>query len=202
MTEPKPDDREKRPWWQTLPGVLTAIAGLVTAITGLVVALNQLGVGFGTEAAPTATASSVAEPPASSAGPDATDVLETTAGAPYTVTFPGGTRARVGDAVYDIVGARVGRGNPGELALTLSIRMTNDGRYDANFWDRSFRLLVEGRARAPVGGLNELVAARSTEEGPVEFVVPETARQLTLLVGEEEREAVRIPIALRPKSTG
>ena len=30
-------------WWQTLPGVLTAIAGTVTAVAGFVVALNQAG---------------------------------------------------------------------------------------------------------------------------------------------------------------
>lgn len=30
-------------WWQTLPGILTAIAATITAITGLVAALNQTG---------------------------------------------------------------------------------------------------------------------------------------------------------------
>ena len=30
-------------WWQTIPGVLTAIAGIITAVTGLIVALNQSG---------------------------------------------------------------------------------------------------------------------------------------------------------------
>src|SRR5262245_41920021 len=33
---PKPQS-----WWQTLPGVLTAVAGIITAATGLIVALNQ-----------------------------------------------------------------------------------------------------------------------------------------------------------------
>lgn len=31
-------------WWQTLPGILTAVAGIMTASTGLIVALNQAGV--------------------------------------------------------------------------------------------------------------------------------------------------------------
>ena len=36
---------EQRPisWWQTLPGILTAVAATLTAVTGLVVALNQTG---------------------------------------------------------------------------------------------------------------------------------------------------------------
>jgi hypothetical protein len=36
--EPKPQS-----WWQTLPGILTAMAGIITAIAGLVVALHQAG---------------------------------------------------------------------------------------------------------------------------------------------------------------
>jgi hypothetical protein len=35
---PKPQS-----WWQTLPGVLTAVATIITAATGLIVALNQAG---------------------------------------------------------------------------------------------------------------------------------------------------------------
>jgi len=31
-------------WWQTLPGILTAVAALITAVTGLLAALNQAGV--------------------------------------------------------------------------------------------------------------------------------------------------------------
>jgi len=31
-------------WWQTLPGILTAVAAIITAATGLIVALNQAGV--------------------------------------------------------------------------------------------------------------------------------------------------------------
>lgn len=38
------DGRSDRSWWQTLPGVLTAVAALVTAITGLIVGLSQAGI--------------------------------------------------------------------------------------------------------------------------------------------------------------
>jgi hypothetical protein len=31
-------------WWQTAPGILTAVTGIITALTGLVVALHQMGV--------------------------------------------------------------------------------------------------------------------------------------------------------------
>ncbi len=36
-------------WWQTLPGILTAVATFITASTGLIVALNNMGV-FSNEA--------------------------------------------------------------------------------------------------------------------------------------------------------
>jgi len=33
--------KESKSWWQTILGILTAMAGLITAITGLIVALCQ-----------------------------------------------------------------------------------------------------------------------------------------------------------------
>lgn len=35
------DDGPRGSWWQTLPGVLTAVAGVLSAVTGLVVALRD-----------------------------------------------------------------------------------------------------------------------------------------------------------------
>ncbi|HBP89131.1 MAG TPA: hypothetical protein DD706_15700 [Nitrospiraceae bacterium] len=34
---------KKQSWWQTLPGVLTAVATVITAMTGLIVGLQQAG---------------------------------------------------------------------------------------------------------------------------------------------------------------
>lgn len=51
-------------WWQTLPGLLTAVAGIITATAGLIVALNQAGV-FSSEskpASPTPTSTAVVSP--------------------------------------------------------------------------------------------------------------------------------------------
>jgi hypothetical protein len=115
--------------------------------------------------------------------------------AAYRVTFPAGTRARVGDAVYEILSARATGDNPGEVALDLSVRMTNNGRFAANFWDASFRLVVDGVSRAPTSGLDEIVDGRSAKEGTVSFVVPAAARRLVLRVGE--RDTVGLPVALR-----
>lgn len=47
-----PDEPSKsHSWWQTLPGILTAVAAILTASTGLIVALNNIGV-FSRESKP------------------------------------------------------------------------------------------------------------------------------------------------------
>jgi hypothetical protein len=40
MTE---EPSKSQTWWQTLPGILTAVAATITALTGLIVALHQSG---------------------------------------------------------------------------------------------------------------------------------------------------------------
>jgi hypothetical protein len=37
------DGSKTQSWWQTFPGMLTAVAALITALTGLLVALHQAG---------------------------------------------------------------------------------------------------------------------------------------------------------------
>ena len=44
-------DLKPHSWWQTIPGILTAIAAVLTAVTGLIVALNR-----GDESKPTSVA--------------------------------------------------------------------------------------------------------------------------------------------------
>lgn len=39
-----PRESDSTSWWQTLPGVLTAVAGLITAVAGLLAVLLQTGV--------------------------------------------------------------------------------------------------------------------------------------------------------------
>ncbi|HEV2717355.1 MAG TPA: hypothetical protein VGU64_18960, partial [Terriglobales bacterium] len=33
-------EQSKGPWWQTVPGLLTATGGIITAVTGLILALH------------------------------------------------------------------------------------------------------------------------------------------------------------------
>jgi hypothetical protein len=68
------DDR-RQSWWQTLPGVLTAVAGVLTAVTGLYIAVVQ-----NREDEAKTSPPAVAEAPARSAAPASSEPVP--AGAP------------------------------------------------------------------------------------------------------------------------
>jgi hypothetical protein len=40
----KKDKPQSPSWWQTLPGITTAMGAIITAFTGLLIALNQAGI--------------------------------------------------------------------------------------------------------------------------------------------------------------
>lgn len=39
-----PEEQERKTWWQTVPGILTAAAGIITALTAFIAALHQAGI--------------------------------------------------------------------------------------------------------------------------------------------------------------
>ena len=51
-----PEEGKPQSWFQTLPGILTAIGATLSAITGLILALNQAGLLGGSKATPAASA--------------------------------------------------------------------------------------------------------------------------------------------------
>jgi hypothetical protein len=66
--------------------------------------------------------------------------------------------------------------------------MMNHDRFDANFWDQSFRLSVNGVPMAPDSGLNELVSAESAQGGTVLFVIPHGTTDGTLKITPRRRK--------------
>ena len=183
---------EATSWWRTLPGMLTATAGLVSAITGLVVAVQQLRPAH--SGTPTATVA--AQPPASA--PSETPTVAAGAAA-MRVSFPAGTTVTANHGLrFDVLSADTSVDNPGRLALAVHVKMTNPGQYDANFWNRSFRLRVGSDTSAPTNFLNDIVPGGTTKVGEVDFVLDAGTRQATLLVGDDPSTAVALPLSLRP----
>jgi len=115
---------------------------------------------------------------------------------PFPMTLAAGSEARVGDITYRVLSASIARRNMEQLSLTLEVRATNRRTAPTNFWDRSFRLEVDGVPRAPVGGLNEVLAGGSAVKGEVLFVFDDTVETLVLLLGDD-KDKTRVPLDLR-----
>lgn len=191
---------ESKSWWQTLPGLLTAGAAIITAITGLLVAVNQAGLFRHSRQHPVQVQSKTEGSAGSSdAGVGASAVAGVSGAGPSSrqLMVPGNAEARTGQVVFKLLSARVDAYSPDEVSLRFMIRMTNNDRFDANFWAASFRLSVGGSLQAPANDLDELVSAHSSKEGEVEFVIPANTAAAGLQMGEVGEGKATIPIHLQ-----
>ena len=184
---------ENESWWQTLPGIVTAIAGAITAVGGLLLTLNQIGwIGGSSD-----VATSTEQPAATTASSGGSAASRPSA---YTAEFSAGTEARVrsnrADGVYTILGAQVEDRNTGTLVLKLNVRLTNVGQLDIAFSTDYFRLLVDDVPRPPTSSLIDAVDRQSAKEAVIEFDLPATARSVVLLIDNGEDRA-RLPLTLK-----
>ena len=186
-------------WWETLPGILTATAAILTVVGGLIVAFHQAGFFDRTSQKAPQVQNETLKPQRATEStiPSATKSPPSASTAPYIVTLPAVTEVRMGENVYKILAVRLDRYAPGKLSLKFDVRMSNNGRYGANFWGASFRLLVDGVPRAPDTFLDELVESHSAKEGVVEFVIPDTVNDVRLQVGEVGEGKPALPIPLK-----
>ena len=77
--------------------------------------------------------------------------------------------------LYTLFSANVTPLGNGTSELRLRVQFANYTLYDANAWDASFRLVINGQTLAPTGGLNEVVPGRSLRNFFVTFTIPATA---------------------------
>jgi len=178
-------------WWRTLPGMFTAAATLISAITGLVVAIQQLRPTSNHQPTPTPAETSAATLPSAQTRASGASRRSVRVGR---VSFPAGRRVEINGLRYDILTATTSVSNPGERTLTLRVKMTNPGAYDANFWNQTFRLRVGSDIRAPTSFLDDLVHGGTTDTGEIDFTLASSIRNATLLVGDEPSKAIALPI--------
>src|SRR5215469_4683438 len=158
---------DSKSWWQTLPGLLTALAAVITAVTGLLVAVHQAG-WFNHASTPSPSVQTTDPTPSKTASPSSTSATQSPVTS-HSLTLPQTTQIRHDTAVYQLLAARVEPYSPGKVSLRLNVRMTNNNRYDANFWAASFRLSSNGTLIAPNSDLDELVASNSSKDAEIEF---------------------------------
>ena len=209
------DAENPKSWWQTLPGIITGLTAIVTALAGLVVAIQQTGwLGPGTQtppsrppattpappaSAPPATPAPASAPPAPGAAPPSASrgasAPATAARAPVPVALPALRDYRFSGATITLLKGEVVPRTTESDELRFRLRMMNHDRFDKNFWDQSFRLILDGVPIAPESGLNELVPGESAKDGDVFFVIPRgtAAVHLRIRIGEKDTE---IPLDL------
>ena len=110
---------------------------------------------------------------------------------------------RVGPLVFNLDGARLehfGDAVPPQaetLAVSFKIRVENAGqKYGAVVSADLFRLLVDGVPLAPTRSPVEAVAFQASLEGEVVFVMPGTATNVILQVGNIAIETAKVPVDL------
>lgn len=182
-------------WWQTVPGVLTGLAAIITAMTGLIVALNRTGT-RSEDVKPASVSVSGSARPASAAA-SRTPAPVRGAGGAQPIALPALNRVRLagGAAVVTILSAEVEPIDVDRRSLKFSVRYMNGGRYPANFWSASYRLIVADVPRAPINSLNEVVDGDSAKEGEVIFEVPVSVKDVVLQISAGD-ERGRIPFTL------
>lgn len=208
------DEGKSGSWWQTLPGVITSITAAVTALAGLIVAVKQTG-WLDSQPPPAAPTAAPASAPAAAPAPPAPAAREAArpalpapasvpapaAAAPHAIPLPALRDYKLGPpgvkATFTLLKVEMSPQTAEKDALRIRLRMLNHDRYDKNFWDRLFRLLVDGVPLAPEGGLNELVPGESAKEGDVLFVVPRGTAAARLRITYYE-DSTEIPLDLKP----
>ena len=103
-------------------------------------------------------------------------------------------------AIYTILAVASEARRPGVFGLRVRMRMLVQDRYDANFWDDRFRLLVDGQPLEPDSRLNEVVGGDAAKDADITFEVPETARALVLHVQNNAKDSADVPLKLGPQS--
>jgi hypothetical protein len=116
-------------------------------------------------------------------------------GAAVAIDVPGaGSEISHGDLIYTVLAGSVQR-RGASMRVWLRVRASNEGFGDANLWDDSFRLLVDGQTVRASGGLNEILERRSIRQVVVRFDVPVVSSAGRLQVSHQEQSA-ELPLDL------
>jgi hypothetical protein len=104
--------------------------------------------------------------------------------------------SKIRKSTYTVLALTPEPGGPAGWRLRIRMRLSSaSGSGGMNFWDSSFRLLIDGVPRAPDSRLNEIVDSGSSKDGDVTFDVPNGTQTLALRV-LHYNEAADLPLTL------
>lgn len=190
------EEEKSKSWWQTLPGFIASLTAATTAAAGLLVALKQVGwIGSPQPPASPAPQQQQSSQGGGASSPAPAAPVAAPAPASHPVTLPDLREYKLGPATYTLLSATLSPQTAEKDALRIQVRMLNNNTYDANFWDKEFRLILDGAPMAPESNLNELVAARSAKDGTVMFVIPRGTASVNLQIDYADQQTL-IPLTL------
>lgn len=196
-------------WWQTAPGVLTAIAALITATGGFLIVLNQIGCFDKTVHKDNATIQTPIESKEtkqsntenkinseklnsndSTAGP--TNSGQVKLSLPDDMNF-GSIRIKFLDLTRD-------KYSTDNSSLKIKFRLYNEGTGYATFDYYLFRLLFDGQMLSPEKTAQGYVDPKSSKDNEVLFVFPDSIEDADLQINYtyDEKLTTKIPINLNP----
>jgi len=183
------------------------LAALITAVGGLLIAFHQVTsrneVDATSKRATIAGQPNAASPSGGASSPSTNAVSNGAGSSGTTVELPlpviNEVKLDGGNTVVKILKAELQPFNAEKRALKFTVRHTNNGRYDANFWSSSYRLLVDDVPQAPTNFLDELVPSGSAKVGEVIFEIPLSVNQVILQVSSGD-EKTRIPVPISTTS--
>jgi hypothetical protein len=190
-------------WWTTLPGILTGLAAVLTAVSGLMIAFHQVSGRDDAQGTAKKTTSGgqayVRESGAGSASSSTANASNSVASsaAKVELPLPAIREAKLdgGNTVINILKVELQPFNAEKRALKFTVRHTNNGRYEANFWSNSYRLLVDDIPQAPTNLLDELVPGDSAKVGEVIFEIPLTVEQVVLQISSgNDKTRITVPL--------
>ena len=170
---------------------------MITAVGGLFIAFHQTRPAVVDKAAPLPASSTQSQGSAAPGSPPSAAPGNTASPAAMNIALPAISEVKIddGDTVIRILKIELEPYNAENKSLKFTLRFTNNRKYDSNFWQRSFRLLVEGVPQAPVNSLNEVVSSNSAKIGEVVFEIPMATSQAVFQISGAN-DKTEIPVAL------
>jgi hypothetical protein len=161
---------------------------LFAGVLGAVLVGLSLYLSTGARAPDTTTAST------NSAGTQ--PATATPSSAAYPIALSAGQVVKGEERTYTILKIELDKHGIDQLALTFTVRMLNEGKYPANFWNANFRLLADGVPLEPFNMLDEVVDGNAAKDGAVSFAFPADTKQVVLQIDRFGADAPGLPIAL------
>lgn len=176
-------------FWQTAPGLITAIAALLTAVGGCVALFTTnprlLELVLRPSATPLSLTASVPAGAVPAASASTTSATLSPGLSSRPVQLPDGQIATFIDSQgnkyqYTILSATLSPLPPDSMLLDLQIRAYTTYFGGLNFWGDSFRLSVGDQELAPTNFLDLLVHSNETKDGAVQFQVNPSTKEAIL----------------------